>query len=214
MCDVIVYFGGRMKIKYKWIFLTITIIVIVSLIISFIIQWNKDNNKNNTSTVDKTTNTTMVTYKFKIFEYEVPEGLKFSDYKNSRFKIEGREWYAVVGMIYDQGVKIYDDVDVLQKTLNDNYDDIITTDIITVDDVRVIVFHREQAKSLLCYFATDFDVDYEVEIYNGDGSYKADALDEIMNSLLNVTYEHDGSNDFYVGRFVSNNLEKENTTDD
>ena len=187
-----------MKTKYKWIFLTITIIVIIGLIINFAIQRNNGSNKNNASDINDNNHI----YKFKIFEYEVPEGLKFSDYKNNRFKVEGNDWYAIVGMIYDRDKKIYNDVECFQARINEFIGDTIDdSSVMEVNDVEVFVFQKKPSKSLLCYFATDFDVDYEAEIFNQDGSYKTDALNELIEPLLNFTYENDGSNDFYIGHF-------------
>ena len=184
-----------MKIKYKWICIALITIIVIGLAIDFMIPGDNNSNKNNTLDIDVNNHI----YKFKIFEYEIPEGLKFSDYKNKRFKIEGNGWYIIVGICYDSDSIIYDDIENFQVAIKNAADEITISDVIMIDDTKVITFQR--SKSILAYFATDFGFDYEVEIFNNDGSYKTDALNEIIGPLLNVTYENDGSNDFYVGRF-------------
>ena len=184
-----------MKIKYKWIFFTLTIILIIALVINFIMQHNSDNTAN-------ITNVTNNTYKFRIFTYEFPSDLKFSNYDKKHFKVEGQGWYAIVGMWYDNTKTIYRRTSDFQEQLEYDMDVTFISNIITIDDIQIITFHEEQGKSLLCYFATDFAIDYEVEIFNQDGSYKTDALNELMEPLLNTTIESADTSDFYIGVLV------------
>lgn len=191
-----------MKKYCKWILLIIILVAIVLLIISAILNKTTDNNVLN---VQNTVVDMNETFKFKIFEYVVPNRLKYIAYSNRRFKIEGNDWYAIVGIIYDQNKKIYDDIDKFKTTIK-TYDKTITADdVVTINDIPVVTFQKEKTKSLLCYFATPYDIDYEVEIFNRDGSYKTDALDKTMESLMNATYDDVTSFDSYVGYFTVDN---------
>ena len=186
-----------MKIKYKWILLGITVVAIVGLIVGAVLSNNAGNNISNieNTIIDKDD-----TFTFKIFEYVVPEGLKFSEYGAKRFKIEGNDWYAIVGIVYDEEVNVYNDTEVFQSIIvGVGYAyNIVVGDIITINDTKVVTFKDQYGKGLLCYFASDFGFDYEVEIFNKDGSYKSDALNVLMEPLLNVTYENVDNIDFYV----------------
>ncbi len=190
-----------MKIKYKWILLGLTIIVIVGLIVSFITKRGTNDNTTNVK------NDTVKTYKFKIFEYTVPKGLTFSSHEDKRFKINGNGWHAIVGILYDQDKLLYTDADAFQETVK-KAANIVNSDVITIDDTKVITFQNESSKSLVCYFATNYSFDYKIEIFNDDGSYKTDALNEIIEPLLRVKYKNDGSNDFYAGYFTTGEEKK------
>ena len=191
-----------MKKKYKWILLALTVIAIVGLVISLVL--NKNNNSN-TINIDESGNEI---YKFKMFEYTVPDGLKFSDYDTKHFKIEGNGWYALVGMWYDKTQVLNGDVSAFQKIISEQHNG-VSGKIITVDGVDVVAFAAKQPQAVLCYFATDFNIDYEVLIFNDDGSYKTDALNELIEPLLNVTYkENDSEEFFYIGYFYSKEEEQ------
>ena len=200
-----------MKKYCKWILLIIILVAIVLLIISAILNKTTDNNVLN---VQNTVVDMNETFKFKIFEYVVPDGLKFVDYKTKRFKIEGDGWYAIVGMFYNNNNEIYDNIEKFQSLIVKYGHDYNTTvgDVLTVNETKVITFKVGEGNGLLCYFDSNFGFAYEVKIFNNDGSYKPDALDKIMEPLMNVTYDENDSCDCYVGYLVFDDDKNKSST--
>ena len=167
----------------------IIFIIIVFLCYSYITRYN---------THEDDIRTTNETYKFKYFTYTIPDGLNFIDYDDNRFKIEGNGWYALIKIYHDVDIDIYyDNSSLYIDGIKHKYNDIINNDVVYVEDVKVLTFNKEDTKSVLCSFATDYSYDYEIEIFNDNADYSIEPLQEFIKSLLNPTWDENEENNYY-----------------
>ena len=150
------------------------------------------------NTFEDNINATNATYKFKYFTYTIPDGLNFIDYDDNRFKIEGNGWYALTKIYYDIDADIYyDNSSLYIDGIKLKYEDIFNNDVVYIEDVKVLTFNKEDTKSVLCSFATDYFYDYEIEIFNDNANYSIAPLNEFIKSLLNPTWDENEENNYY-----------------
>ena len=127
-------------------------------------------------------------YIFSSYKFDVPNNLKFFDYDEDHFKIEGNGWYAIVSLFYDSA-RTMDDVEKIYNNIKGSIDN--NTKNVAVNSVNgkdVLVFSLYEEKYVLCYFGTNWNYEYEVQIYNDDHGYNIDALYSIMDSLQNAEH--------------------------
>ena len=169
------------------IIFAISILITVLLAFCYIHYFNKKTIPTPTVPVDNKT-----VYSFKIFTYEVPNNLKFTDYNDSQFKIEGTGWYALVKLYYDENISIYSNSEVFSNIINLIEKDIESSEKFILNNREIISFNKSSDKSILCYFSGGLVYDYEVRIYNDDNTYNNECLKEIVPIL--TSYELDLTN--------------------
>lgn len=140
---------------------------------------------------DKKNSKLLIKDKFVFLDYrfEVPMNLKYLNYDEDHFKIEGNGWYAIVSLFYDSA-RTMDDVEKIYNNIKGSIDK--NTKDVAVNSVNgkdVLVFSLYEEKYLLCYFGTNWNYEYEVQIYNDDHGYSIDALYSIMDSLQDAEHK-------------------------
>ncbi len=174
----------------KRIIIIVDIIAVISIIFatSSYIKKSKNNNPS----------TSGVTYKFKMFEYNVPNNLEFSDLDDKKFQIKGDNWHAQVEIYIDENHALYDYENIFYELLKHNADSgIEEAEKVIVDQKVIVTYNKPSTKSVLCYYCSKiFPYAYEIEIYNDDNSYNTDVLNQIVDILEKATYDENDSNTY------------------
>ncbi len=166
------------------IIFAISILITVLLAICCIHYFNKKTGPTPAPVNNKTK------YTFKVLTYEVPDSLKFSDYNEDQFKIEGTGWHALVKLYYDEKMSINNNSELFSKIISNKEKDIESSETFIMNNREIISFNKSSDKSVLCYFISGWLFDYEVRIYNEDGTYNNEALNEIVPVLISFKSDY------------------------
>ena len=180
-------FNNEKRIKI-WKSLIIVDIVVIIIMVCFLytkyINYKKTNEKPNV-------------FQFKNFKYELSQNVKFSNYDEYKFKIESDNWYAIIEPSIDKEKQIYN-TDISYKLLKKYKYDVSEPKELMVGNTKVIVYEKFDTKTLLCYFLTEEEYGFEIEIYNNDGSFNTQSIYEIVNYLSNYEYDNSETYEYVI----------------
>ncbi len=180
-------FNNEKRIKI-WKSLIIVDIVVIIIMVCFLytkyINYKKANEKPNV-------------FQFKNFKYELSQNVKFSNYDEYKFKIESDNWYAIIEPSIDKEKQIYN-TDISYKLLKKYKYDVSEPKELMVGNTKVIVYEKFDTKTLLCYFLTEEEYGFEIEIYNNDGSFNTQSIYEIVNYLSNYEYDNSETYEYVI----------------